>query len=177
MKLGITVYNSRVAPRFDTSGKLLVLELDGNREEVRTELELDKDNISRKIKRIREEGVSTLVCGAITNYELLIVKRQDINVIGGITGEVVEILKWLLNEKWLPRSYFWDPSQCKGLGWRWQIGAQADNKGTFGRGDCRTWQAIQCRCSSCGAKVPHKARRPCRDMACPLCGGPMMVDR
>ena len=47
MKLGITVFNNRIAPRFDTSCKLLVVEVEGDREISRSQVELDNKNITK----------------------------------------------------------------------------------------------------------------------------------
>ena len=92
MKIGIPIWEDRVSPVLDTASRLLVVELEDQKEASRFETYLDEQDLSRRCVRIRRLGVDTLICGAISRGFSKILEASGIHVVPGISGHPEDVL-------------------------------------------------------------------------------------
>lgn len=126
MKIAIPIWEEKVSPVFDTALKLLVVNIDNNREESRFFYPIDEEDITRKCQRIRRLELDTLICGAVSQPFLQMLLSSGLDVIQEISGPAEDVLKAYLEGKiFQPR--FLMPG-CK----RWQH--RCCGKGDMGAG-------------------------------------------
>jgi predicted Fe-Mo cluster-binding NifX family protein len=108
MKIAIPVWEDKVSPVLDTASRLLVVELEHQKEASRFETYLDEQDLSRRCIRIRRLGVDTLICGAISRGFSKILEASGIHIVPGISGHPEDVLDAYLNGN-LFRSKFFMP--------------------------------------------------------------------
>jgi len=110
MKIAIPVWEDKISPVLDTASRLLVVEVEDQKESSRFETYLDVRDLSRRCVRIRALGVDVLICGAISRPFLRILEASGIHTVPGIAGHPEEVLKAylkgnLVNSKYLMPGY------------------------------------------------------------------------
>ena len=93
MKIAIPIWEDRISPVFDTASRLLIVEVEAQREASRFETYLAEQDLSRRCVRIRGLGVDTLICGAISRPFLKILEASGISIVPGISGHPEDVLK------------------------------------------------------------------------------------
>ena len=93
MKIAIPEHQGRVAPVFDTCGRMLIFTRDENREVLVAEQ--DWSTVSRQARavRLKELGIDVLLCGAISCGIEDQIHGQGISLVAWLAGEVATILK------------------------------------------------------------------------------------
>ncbi len=97
MRIAIPVWDDKVSPVFDTALKLLVVNIDNNREESRFFYPIDEEDITRKCQRIKRLELDTLICGAVSQVFLQILLSSGLDVIQEISGPAEDVLKAYLD--------------------------------------------------------------------------------
>ncbi len=97
MNLGIPVWEDKISPVFDTSIKLLVLQIDGQKEIARTEINLEREDIMIRCQQLQELKINTLLCGAISRDLFRLLTTANIEVISWISGPLEKIINSYLN--------------------------------------------------------------------------------
>ena len=92
MKIGITVWQNRVSPVFDTARTLLLVELEDNVEVSREMLDIPNLAPAQKAQFIRLAGVQQLICGAVSNYLERHLVAQGVEVLPWIRGSIEGVL-------------------------------------------------------------------------------------
>lgn len=96
MKTAFSHWNKRIAPVFDTARNILVIEAEAGAIVSETEETLQSDPPMQKSLQLFELGVSTLVCGAISQPLNEMVSTYDILVIAFVAGNLREVIQaWL----------------------------------------------------------------------------------
>lgn len=93
MKAALTVWEGRMAPVFDVSREALILVVEDGAVGSRSIKNIETPTAALKLERLRELGVETLICGAISEplqHELSIMGVKVIGFVAGEIGEVVE---------------------------------------------------------------------------------------
>jgi len=86
MKLAVSKWNNLVAPVFDVSGKILLVQLSPVRTIPLEYKEISgSDNLAR-IRRLSSLSIEVLICGAISRLWHDILTAWDIQVISYVTG-------------------------------------------------------------------------------------------
>lgn len=111
MKVAIPVWQGRVSPVFDSSRRMVVLEAEDGRVVERTEAAVDEELPQARAARLRELGVQTLVCGAVSRQLAEEIARLRIRLIAFVAGEVEEVLQAFLTGQ-LPSAKFSMPGCC-----------------------------------------------------------------
>jgi len=91
-RIAIPVYNSRVSPVFDSCVRLLLIDLDHQREVDRTEILCGGLSEIERVNLLKKSGVDTVICGAVSDGFYKLISNADITVIIGIAGEVDQVL-------------------------------------------------------------------------------------
>lgn len=151
MKLAITPWNGRVAPVFDSSERLLILDgapyvhsmdrlsMDGRpRPEefsvggrsMGEEFDISKKAPAQKVRFLADQGVEQLICGAISKDLEILLRDLGIDVYSFIAGDVDVVLHaWITGQ--LDTAIYAMPGCYSGRHHRW--GCQGSRTG-YGRG-------------------------------------------
>ena len=64
-KIAIALFGSRVSPRFDCAPRFRIVELDNGTINISREVYTENFDAGERIDKLRELGVTTLICGGI----------------------------------------------------------------------------------------------------------------
>lgn len=112
MKTAIPTWDGKISPVFDTASKLLIVQLEDNRETSRFEAYLDGQNLSRRCSRIYDLGIDVLICGAISRAFCRMLVAGGVNVIPWISGPVEDVL-----DAWMHGTLFHSRFLMPGCNW------------------------------------------------------------
>ncbi len=151
MKLAITPWNGRVAPVFDSSERLLILdrapyvpsmerlsmdgrlraeELSVDGDPMGEEFDISQKAPAQKVRFLADQGVEQLICGAISKDLEILLRDQGIDVYSFIAGDVDVVLHaWITGQ--LDTPIYAMPGCFSGRHHRW--GRQGSRIG-YGRG-------------------------------------------
>jgi predicted Fe-Mo cluster-binding NifX family protein len=199
MKTAFAIWEDRIAPVFDTTRQLRLVESDGTAVTGESLESLAPDEPHRIAGRLAELGVGILVCGAISRPLHQLIAAQGIEVVPFVTGETGAVVRaWLGNaldgdsfampgccgrgRRGMLRGQRWENQDMmlgnagggKGQGGGGQGGGRGRGQGTgggMGGGGCG--QGGECVCPACGHRLPHERGVPCVTRQCPKCGAAM----
>jgi hypothetical protein len=178
--LAIPVMHSRVAPVFDWCSRIQIFPLERSAEGAGKELYLPTLEAFQRLRVLGDNGVTTVICGALSAELRHYARQLRIAFICGVAGEVADVLQsyW---ENRLDQPRFWLPG-CRGP--RCYRGVPRK------RGSCRRLEkkgdspsqapplersfGDLCLCPACGATIDHKRGIPCFKMRCSHCGQAMV---
>jgi predicted Fe-Mo cluster-binding NifX family protein len=92
VKLAIPVFRSRVAPVFDACHRAIIIPVEDPTEQERSELGLQDLSLSERVSLLKGAGVTTLICGGISNTLHAMLESSGVRVIAGIAGEIEEVI-------------------------------------------------------------------------------------
>lgn len=92
MKAAFAVWNGRIAPVFDVSRQVIIVEIDAGREISRWQCLFENDEARHKADRLEAWGVQTLVCGAVSHHYASILASGAIDTVAFVAGEIDEII-------------------------------------------------------------------------------------
>lgn len=96
MKIALTVWNGRVAPVFDVSGQLLILETAKRQIINEVVVAFPQESLSEKVSSLQKLGVCQLICGAISCHAQVLAENSGIKVYRFIAGDYREVINaWL----------------------------------------------------------------------------------
>jgi predicted Fe-Mo cluster-binding NifX family protein len=93
MKVAVPIWQGHVSSVFDFAHKLLLIELENGIEKERKEIELSEQNGLKRAYKLKQLGVRTLICGAISKPLENMLNSLRIQVLSCVTGSTEEILK------------------------------------------------------------------------------------
>ncbi len=93
MKIAVPIWENRISPVLDAASRLLIIEIEDQREAFRFETLLDEHDTYRRCLRIQGLGIDTMICGAISCPFLRLLMASDIKIIYGISGITEEVLE------------------------------------------------------------------------------------
>jgi predicted Fe-Mo cluster-binding NifX family protein len=96
MKFAVAVWNNRVAPVFDVAREIHIVHSESGRILGETVESIGSDLPTHKALRLRELGVTSLVCGAISHQLLGVICVNGIQVFPFITGDLREVIRAFL---------------------------------------------------------------------------------
>ena len=97
MNIAIPVWEGKVSPVFDTASRVMVLNLENQKETSRFEAYIDEHDLTRRCLRIRRLGVDILICGAVSRTFYGILTAAGIHVIPWVSGYAEDVLAAYLN--------------------------------------------------------------------------------
>jgi len=102
MRIAIPTFGERISPRFDCAPEFLIVEVnDGEVIDQRRLSALDWAP-RRRVARLIELGVETVVCGGIDRFSDARLRAEGIDVYGWKTGETTAALQRLLDGEMEP---------------------------------------------------------------------------
>jgi len=90
--VAMPVYRSRIAPVFDFSDSVLVINLENNREVERSVMHLKGLPPTDRVGALTRVGVRTLVCAGISDLLKNMIENSGIRVIWGVAGDLENVL-------------------------------------------------------------------------------------
>jgi len=201
-KVAFALWDGRIAPVFDTTRQLALLEVDAGRAVREAVASLKVETLQLRVNRLVELGVTTLVCGAISKNLRETIEASGIQVVPFIAGEFVEVKRAWLTGALTPDTYAMPGCCRRGRSCRGGLGGMArgggagearlsgrddDGEGHFRPrrragmardGNSPAEGAIAyCRCPDCGHREPHEQGIPCQQKKCPKCGTSLIRER
>jgi predicted Fe-Mo cluster-binding NifX family protein len=99
VKIALTVWKERVSPLFDAARLLLIAEIKGRTILSRQFQPLQPESIHSRAARLAELGVGTLICGAISRPQAILLKAHGIHVLADVTGRAEAALAAFLDDR------------------------------------------------------------------------------
>jgi predicted Fe-Mo cluster-binding NifX family protein len=93
MRIAIPIWDDKISPVLDTASRLLIVDVEDQKEASRFETILDEQDLVRRCLRIRGMEVDTLICGALSRPFFRMLMSPDIEIIPEISGHVEDVLK------------------------------------------------------------------------------------
>jgi len=113
MKTAITIWNDRVSPVFDVTGKARLYESEGERICSEQQLLLPDACATEKIACLVEAGTDVLICGAISRDAHSTATNAGIRVFPFIAGDVQEILQACLASRLVEGGFAMPGCACR----------------------------------------------------------------
>ena len=132
MKIALTVWDGWISPVFDVCREALVLEIDNGDILSTVKIDLNTETPLKKIERLVNLGVETLVCGAISELVHGEATPRGLKVISFVSGEIDEVVQALISDG-LPTPALSMPGCRDGQG-RSRHGLRQGNDERRGRG-------------------------------------------
>ena len=196
MKTAFSVWNNRIAPVFDVTRQVRLVEVADGRIVHEDNESLPENLPAGKAIRLTELGVGTLVCGAISRPLQEMVAAYGIRVVPFVAGDLCEVI-----QAWISGGLDGDTFVMPGCfgGGRHRHSGNIDQEEYLingkkrggmgsgggqgqGRGGRRPGRmggpnaagpVSCCVCPQCGQREPHKRGLPCFERKCPQCGAAM----
>jgi predicted Fe-Mo cluster-binding NifX family protein len=97
MKIAMPVWENQVSTVLDFSETLLIIDIDGGEVKGQTGVDWSLCNDPMKLALIKEAGVSTMLCGAVSRPLQTMLKNSGIILISCLRGRTDAILKAYLD--------------------------------------------------------------------------------
>jgi len=93
MKVAVAAWEGRVSPVFDTAQQVALFEIVGQEVEACGEAPLSDEEPTSRIQRLKDLGVGTLICGAVSQPVAATIQMTGIHLISFVAGPVDDVLK------------------------------------------------------------------------------------
>ena len=150
MKVAIPVWGDKISPVFDTATRLMIVDTEAENSG-RISLSLEGDDLARRCARMKELGVETLICGAISNPFCRRLMAVNIDVIQGISGPREDVLQAFLKGR-LDQESFLMPWCRRGMWGRGGKGFSEDDQ-------CRKRTSGKARDGRCRLRTPSSKQK------------------
>jgi predicted Fe-Mo cluster-binding NifX family protein len=99
VKVAIPTFRSRVSPVLDSCTRVLLVEVEDNREIERNEMYLDELSLTERMNILRKSRVTTVICGGISDMLQNMLQSAKICLISGIAGEIDQVVAAYLSKR------------------------------------------------------------------------------
>ena len=138
MKVAIPIRNGRVSPVFDAASRVIIVEFEGGEQIGRTEFSIRESSCEARAGMLQDLGVSTLICGAISNHTRRMVERCGIELMPWIVGDIDDVIDAYCSNS-LGAEGFNMPGcrRRQGAGQGRRLVHRGENRRGAGEGNCR----------------------------------------
>ena len=91
-KVAMPVFRSRIAPVLDSCLRVLVIDMHHDGQTEKSELHLNGLSPVERVSVLKRTGVTTLICGGISQAMQTMLEGARIRVVTGVAGPVEEVL-------------------------------------------------------------------------------------
>lgn len=113
MKAAISHSNGRIAPVFDVSENLFLIDVSDSGKKERKSIIITGKEPFERAKELSEFGVSVLICGAISSVQETAVRSASIEVLGFVCGEVESVISAFIEGSLTNDGPFMMPGCCQ----------------------------------------------------------------
>ncbi|MFC1745469.1 NifB/NifX family molybdenum-iron cluster-binding protein [Candidatus Riflebacteria bacterium] len=92
MKIALSKWNNRIAPVFDYSRTIEIIEIGDHTQKVVTKVTFSAEKIHHLLEKLEKSNVDYLLCGAISCRLFNKLSAREIQIISFIAGDIQEIL-------------------------------------------------------------------------------------
>lgn len=114
MRVAIAIWNDRISPVFDTSSRLVLVDIEEGKEQGRRVVELGADSFPTRARRLTELEVNVLICGPISRPLAEMVSASGVVVIPWVSAPVEGVVRaYLMNRlsaRWREAGVAWAPA-------------------------------------------------------------------
>ncbi len=118
MKIAVSLFGTRVSPRFDCAPQVLLVDVEQGQPVRREEVDIADFSSEQRVARLGELGVDTLICGAIDRYTAQQLDEQGMTVFQWVSGEAEDALACLLRGELASDAMMGSGGRCCG---RWRL--------------------------------------------------------
>jgi predicted Fe-Mo cluster-binding NifX family protein len=93
MRVAFATWNGRIAPVFDVTRGLHLVETAGSRVLRESEESLEEETLAGRAARLASLGVDALVCGAISRPQEAMVQAYGLTVVPFVTGVLADVVE------------------------------------------------------------------------------------
>jgi predicted Fe-Mo cluster-binding NifX family protein len=93
MRVAFAAWKGRIAPLFDVTRRVHVVDTEGRRVVRESEESLEDERPAVRAARLATLGVDALVCGAISRPQEALIEAYGLAVVPFVTGEVCEVVE------------------------------------------------------------------------------------
>lgn len=130
--IALPVFQNRISPLMDVSSKYVIYETENGQIKQRMDISLNTDGESSRVEKLKEIGVDTIICGAVSGYVSHMINEKGMRLLPMIYGPVEEIIEHYLQNTL--GSYCSTAGSCKGR--------KRQRRGECGRGPAGRRQKI-----------------------------------
>ena len=91
-RIAIPVFKSRISPVFDSCNRVLLVDLEQNKETNRAEITFEDLSVLERLSMLSRFGVTNVICAGISQSFHDKLTAAKISPITGIVGEIDEVL-------------------------------------------------------------------------------------
>jgi predicted Fe-Mo cluster-binding NifX family protein len=92
MRVAFAAWNDRIAPLFDVTRRLYVLDTEGRQIVRESEESLEDDAPAIRAARLAALGIDALVCGAISRPQEALIQAYGLTVVPFVTGNLRDVV-------------------------------------------------------------------------------------
>lgn len=93
MKIAIAIWNELVSSTFDFSDRILLVEIENEKEVSRSQILLESKSLLQRVNQLKSLEADVLICGAISKTLAEMITAAGIQVLAYTTGRIDDILK------------------------------------------------------------------------------------
>jgi predicted Fe-Mo cluster-binding NifX family protein len=108
--IALPVFQNRVSPLMDVSSRYVIYETEDGQIKQRMDISLNTDGESSRVEKLKEIGVNTIICGAVSGCVAHIINEKGMRLLPMIYGPVDEIIEHYLTDTLGP--YCTGPGSC-----------------------------------------------------------------
>jgi predicted Fe-Mo cluster-binding NifX family protein len=90
--IALPVFQERLSPLLDEARRFVVLTLNENAISERTVIDIDEQSAFIRIERLKEMGVTVLLCGAVSDVLARFILDREIKLYSWLNGTVEEVV-------------------------------------------------------------------------------------
>ena len=185
MKAAFSYWDNRIAPVFDTTREIQLVESESGQVVDSRAVTLSTELPMQRTLQLAELGVETLICGAISKPMQNLISAYHIQVVPFIAGELQQVVQGWLDDRLESETFIMPGCRGRGIAGSGRkdkpMNGQGRGRGGKGRGQGmgRGNRAFSpdvnnnCLCPDCGHSEPHQRGLPCLQQCCPKCGATM----
>ncbi len=118
VRIGISIWQGRISPVFDTAQQLLIIDIDNQKEVNRKEEMLKETLMPLRASVIANLNINVLICGAISRELADMLSSMGIRVLPFISGNMDTILMAYLENRLDSRQFLMPGCCCQRRRWR-----------------------------------------------------------
>lgn len=105
MKIAITAWGNRISPVFDAAGTLLIARIEDHIVTDKYYQAFHPEDIDELAVLLKQEQVSTLICGAISATPANQIVENHIRLISFVSGNAMEVLSSFASSNTIDRTF------------------------------------------------------------------------
>lgn len=91
--IALPVFQDRLSPLLDEARKFVVITLSGDAITERTVIKINEQSAFIRIERLKEMGVSVILCGAVSDVVAKFIIEREFQLYSWLTGTVDEVVE------------------------------------------------------------------------------------